>query len=116
MEYKQAIVVRHDLGMGKGKIGAQCAHASLEAYEKAKRENPEWIEAWKNGGQTKIVLKAPGKKELLDIFMKAKRTLPAALIKDAGRTQIEAGEETCVAIGPAPAPEINKIVKDLKLL
>ena len=116
MDFKQAIIVRHDLGMGKGKIAAQASHASLDAYEKAKRENPQWVEEWKNCGQAKVVLKVKDKKELLELFMKAKRTLPAALIKDAGRTQIEAGEETCVAIGPAPVPEIDKITKDLKLL
>ena len=32
--FKQAIVVRTDLGMGKGKLVAQCSHASLEAFLK----------------------------------------------------------------------------------
>ena len=34
MNYKQAIVIRIDLGMSKGKTAAQAAHASLEAVMK----------------------------------------------------------------------------------
>ena len=116
MEFKQAIIVRQDLAMGKGKIAAQASHACLEAYEKTKQQHPEWIDAWKSGGQGKIVLKVKSKEELIDLFQRAKRTLPTALIKDAGHTQIEPGSETCIAIGPAPEAEINKFTKDLKLL
>jgi PTH2 family peptidyl-tRNA hydrolase len=32
-EVKLVMVVREDLKMGKGKIGAQCGHATLGAYE-----------------------------------------------------------------------------------
>ncbi|HKT22898.1 MAG TPA: aminoacyl-tRNA hydrolase, partial [Nitrososphaerales archaeon] len=54
---KQAIVVRTDLGMGKGKVAAQAAHASLSAAEAARERKPKWYDAWKEGGQAKIVLK-----------------------------------------------------------
>lgn len=116
MELKQAIIVRKDLGMGAGKIAAQASHAALEAYEKTLKQNPLWVEEWKGSGQAKIVLKVNSKKELLELFEKTKKQLPTALIKDAGRTQIEAGEPTCIAIGPAPESEINKFTKELKLL
>ncbi len=116
MELKQVIVVRSDLGMGKGKIAAQASHASLEAYEKAKKKNPQWVEQWKASGQTKVVVKAGGEAELLALFERVKNILPAALIRDAGRTQIEEGSLTCLGIGPAPEAEINKFTKDLKLL
>ena len=33
-EMKMVLVVRSDLKMGKGKIGAQCGHAVLGAYKK----------------------------------------------------------------------------------
>lgn len=40
---KQAIVMRTDLKMGKGKIAAQACHACLESYKKAdKRKIREW--------------------------------------------------------------------------
>ena len=31
-EIKMVLVVREDLKMGKGKIGAQCGHATLGSY------------------------------------------------------------------------------------
>jgi PTH2 family peptidyl-tRNA hydrolase len=38
------------------------------------------------------------------------------LIRDAGRTQIEPNSKTVLAIGPAPAREIDRITGHLKLL
>ena len=61
---KQAIVIRSDLKMSKGKLAAQAAHASLEAYKKA---SPENAEKWESEGQKKVVLKVYGEKELIDI-------------------------------------------------
>jgi PTH2 family peptidyl-tRNA hydrolase len=116
MAFKQAIVVRSDLQMGKGKLAAQSAHASLEAMEKTKRQEPDWVEEWRAEGQKKVVLKVGSKKELLELFEAAKKELPAALIKDAGLTQIEAGEPTCIGIGPAPEAEIDRFTSKLKLL
>lgn len=116
MEYKQAIVVRADLQMGKGKIAAQSAHASLAAFEKTQEKNAEWANEWKMQGQQKVVLKVVSKKELLELFEQAKTTLPCALIKDAGHTQVEPGEITCLGIGPAPENLIDKFTGKLKLL
>jgi len=84
MEMKQVIIIRSDLGMGKGKIAAQSSHASLAAYEKTLKKEPKWVEAWKEQGQAKIVLKVAGKKELLELFEKLKNLFPTCLIKDAG--------------------------------
>ena len=116
MEYKQMLIVRTDLGMGKGKIAGQCAHASLAAYEKALKKESDWVDSWKEQGQAKIVVKVGSKEELLEWFEKLKKLFPCALIKDAGRTQIASGEVTCVGVGPAPENELNKFTKDLKLL
>ncbi|MDP6671086.1 MAG: peptidyl-tRNA hydrolase Pth2 [archaeon] len=113
MNLKQAIVVRADLGMGKGKIAAQASHASVEVLEKA---DSKIIEEWKQQGMKKIVLKIGSKRELLELFQKMKKLFPAALIKDAGLTQITPGEPTCIAIGPAEEIELDKFLGDLKLL
>ncbi len=116
MELKQAIIVRSDLGMEKGKIAAQSSHASVEAMEKARLKEEEWVEKWKEQGQKKIVLKISGKDELVKLFEQMKGELPCALIKDAGKTQTNPGEITCFACGPAPEAKINKHTKELKLL
>ncbi len=113
MNLKQAIIVRTDLGMGKGKIAAQASHASVSVLEKVDSKD---IKEWKSQGMKKIVLKISGKKELLELFEKMKKLFPTALIKDAGLTQITPGEPTCIAIGPANEIELDKFLGDLKLL
>lgn len=113
MALKQAIVVRTDLKMGKGKASVQVAHASVAVLEKVDKG---LVRQWKEEGMKKIVLKVSGKRELLELFETAKRSLPAALIKDAGLTQIELGEPTCVGIGPAKEEELDRITGSLKLL
>jgi PTH2 family peptidyl-tRNA hydrolase len=114
---KQAIVVRSDLKMGKGKVAAQVAHASLSAAEEARGRKARWYEGWKEGGQAKIVLKVESEEELRDLLQKAKSAgLPASLIEDRGLTQLEPGTVTCVGIGPGPEPEIDAITGKLKLL
>ncbi|MFH1663337.1 MAG: peptidyl-tRNA hydrolase Pth2 [archaeon] len=116
MEFKQAIIVRTDLKMGKGKTAAQCSHASVEALEKTRTKFPEWVENWRETGTQKVVLKVESEKELLELFEKAKKEVPAALIKDAGRTQIEPGSITCIGLGPAPENILDKFTGKLKLL
>ncbi len=117
MPYKQVIVVRRDIKMSCGKIAAQVAHAALMAYEEAKRTRKEWVEAWLAEGQKKVVLQVNTLNELLEIYRKAKAMkLPAALVQDAGHTELPPGTITCVAIGPAPEHEVDKITGKLKLL
>jgi len=114
---KQAIVVRTDLKMGKGKVAAQVAHASLSSAEAARERRESWYEGWKEGGQAKIVLKVDSEDALSELFRKAKAAgLPASLIEDRGLTQVEPGTVTCLGIGPAPDGEVDEITGKLKLL
>lgn len=46
----------------------------------------------------------------------AEQGLPTYIVCDAGRTQIAAGSQTVLAIGPAPKSAIDKITGHLKLL
>jgi peptidyl-tRNA hydrolase, PTH2 family len=112
MEHKQALVIRCDLGMGKGKIASQASHAALIAADKSEYKN-EWV----SQGQKKTVLKVSGERELIEIFQYAKDMgLPVSLVEDAGHTQIPPGTKTAVGIGPAPEGDIDKITGGLKLL
>ena len=117
MSFKQAIVVRTDLKMGKGKISAQVAHASLSIGVKIMRIKPDWFKIWTDTGQKKIVLRCSGLKELEKIEKAAeKEGLTVQRVTDAGHTQVEPGTVTVLAIGPAPNQAIDKVVGHLKLL
>lgn len=116
-DFKQVIVARTDLGMGKGKLAAQVAHASLAAAEESRRSESEWYDEWRHQGQAKVVVKAGSESELRELLKAAKTMgLPCALIEDAGLTQLEPGTATCLGIGPAPAQSIDRITGQLKLL
>jgi len=113
-EVKQVIIVRNDLKMGKGKIAAQVAHASLESAEKVGKRI---LNEWKSQGHKKVVLKIDSLEELKKIKKKCdKLKIKNALIKDAGRTQLKPGTVTCLGIGPDYSSKIDKITGKLKLL
>ena len=116
-EYKLVVLVRTDLDMGKGKMAAQVGHASVECALWSEKKDKRAFDAWMASGQKKVVLKVPGKDEMVRRMTQAKSCgIHASLIVDAGRTQIEPGSETCVGLGPAPESELNKITGDLKML
>lgn len=111
---KQAIVIRTDLQLGKGKMAVQVAHASVETFV---RVSEKIQKTWLEEGQKKIVLKVGSEEDLLFIFEQAKRAgLPTSLIRDAGLTQIPPGTKTAVGIGPAEEKEIDRITCTLSLL
>ena len=116
MEMKQVIIVRTDLGMQRGKIAAQAAHAAIQAMLKTKEKFPDYVDAWLDSGMPKVVLKVTSLKEMMSLFQKMKKTLPCAVIADAGKSQIKAGTKTCFGCGPVVASEIDPFIKDLKLL
>src|SRR5262249_58321373 len=60
---KLALVVRADLGMGRGKIAAQVAHAAVAAVlaSSGSRDFAAWLEE----GQPKVVLKVASGEQLL---------------------------------------------------
>ncbi|MFB6092360.1 MAG: peptidyl-tRNA hydrolase Pth2 [Haloquadratum sp.] len=110
---KQAIVARTDLGMGTGKLAAQVAHASLSAYEDADERTRS---RWKGEGQKKVVLKADGEEALFRLADDAEQLgLPNAVVRDAGHTQLDPGTVTCLAVGPAPDDDVDRVTGDLSL-
>jgi len=112
--FKQVIVIRKDLNMRRGKEIAQGAHASLKAVRRADESDSE---LWQLSGQTKIVVGVEGSEALLDLYKEANNEgLPASLIYDEGRTELEPGTRTAVAIGPAKESEVDEYTGDLSLL
>ena len=113
-EYKQCIVMRTDLKLSPGKLAVQVAHAAVSSAEWAGKKE---LDAWKAGGQKKVVLKAANLQELFELKEKARREgLPTALISDAGKTEIASGTITVLGIGPAQEEKIDKITGHLKML
>jgi PTH2 family peptidyl-tRNA hydrolase len=110
---KQVIAARTDLGMGRGKLAAQVAHASLSAYEDTDRKTRT---AWKGSGQKKVVLKAKDESTLFELADSARREgLPHAIIRDAGHTQLEPGTVTALAVGPGDDEVVDRVTGDLSL-
>jgi len=111
---KQVIVLRTDLEIGKGKLAAQAAHASVESVLKS---NPKTVESWRASGAKKVVLKVDSETDLIKIHkLAAKAKLVSVLISDAGLTQLKPGTKTAVGIGPDAEAKIDNITGKLKLL
>ncbi|KAF5667650.1 PTH2 family peptidyl-tRNA hydrolase [Fusarium heterosporum] len=121
-ECKLVLVVRTDLGMTKGKIAAQCSHATLACYKALVRAAPNSVQAqilkrWERLGQAKIAVQVKSQAEILELQRKARSLgLTAEVIQDAGRTQIEAGSMTVLGVGPAPRSLVDQVTGGLKLL
>lgn len=118
-ECKMVLVVRTDLGMSKGKIGAQCSHAAIACYKRLLFSNPtsHTLRKWEKEGQAKVTLQVKSQDELVKLHAMAQSLdVVAEIITDAGRTQIPSGSQTVLGIGPAPKNIIDKITGSLKLL
>lgn len=114
MDYKQIILIRHDLKLPKGKMAVQSAHAAVEAVLKSDKEK---IKKWRSEGSKKIALRVQNKEELYRYIQQAKDLgITTSVITDAGRTVIEPGTVTAGAIGPEKEEDVDKITKDLKMI
>ncbi|KAI0971016.1 PTH2-domain-containing protein [Xylaria arbuscula] len=124
-ECKLVLVVRTDLGMTKGKIAAQCSHATLACYKTLSRSaarqptsaGAKILQRWERLGQAKIAVQVKSEDELLTLMAKARSLgVTAEVIQDAGRTQIDPGSLTVLGVGPAPKSLVDQITGGLKLL
>ncbi len=114
MSCKQVILVRQDLKLPKGKLAAQCSHASVDCILKSDKKI---VEKWKAQGGKKVVLKAADERELFKYMSMAENEgIKVALIKDAGHTVVEPGTITCLGIGPDLEEKIDKITGKLKMV
>ena len=142
-ECKLVLVVRTDLGMGKGtiatpkstvtsdlstraandlapgKIAAQCSHATLACYKYFLSRAPTHplLKRWEKFGHAKIALQVPSEEEMQMLQAQAiSLGLCAQVIHDAGRTQIASGSTTVLGMGPGPKSVIDQVTGHLKLL
>ena len=116
-EYKLVLLVRKDLKMQKGKIAAQCGHASVGCVLKAQKKDPVSLNTLLYRGQAKITLNVDNLQQLEELEQKAlAKNLITKKIRDAGRTQVEPGSITVLGIGPGPVSVINEVTGKLKLL
>ena len=113
-EWKQCLILRSDLKMSCGKMCAQAAHAALLSFEKT---NTVTRKKWLADGQKKVVLKASGERDLFELKSIAEAVgIAAALVQDAGLTEIPPGTVTALGIGPAKSEDMDRITGSLSLL
>jgi PTH2 family peptidyl-tRNA hydrolase len=123
---KQVIVMRKDLGMRKGKMIAQGAHASLKVLlDRGALDGDtfaftmtEPMAAWLGGRFTKVCVSVDSEAALEAIVDQARAAgVPCALIVDAGKTEFHGvPTKTCCAVGPAWSDDVDKITGALSLL
>jgi peptidyl-tRNA hydrolase len=56
--------------MGKGKVAAQCSHATLGAYKLAEKHCKSALKVWEWVGTAKIAVKVPTEEEMHAIARK----------------------------------------------
>ncbi|KAG0577202.1 hypothetical protein M758_5G132700 [Ceratodon purpureus] len=115
-DFKMVLVVRNDLKMGKGKIAAQCSHATLGLYKDICTRAPKALQRWEMCGQVKVVTKVETEEDMLALRVKAKESkLPCHITVDAGRTQIAPNSRTVMAV-LGPAELVDDVTGHLKLM
>lgn len=115
---KMVCVVNSSLRMGVGKVAAQVGHAVLGLYRfvEAQQDRKQELEKWDNIGAKKIVLKGTDAQHLLDLKQRAMEyQIANILIHDAGKTQIDPGSLTILALF-GRSQEIDCVTGKLKLL
>ena len=74
------------------------------------------LRAWEDEGEKVVCLRCESLQELQQLHATAAGSgLPAYLVCDAGRTEVDAGSATVVAIGPAPEDLVDSITGHLRL-
>jgi PTH2 family peptidyl-tRNA hydrolase len=124
----QYYIVRTDLNMSAGKIGAQIAHGAQMFILSYNRSYTHWsvtgitpytlrlsnlllTKEWLEGSFRKVVL--GGKKK---DFEKIKNELNVFLVRDAGLTEVEPNSETVLTTWPMKKSEQPKVLSRLQVL
>ena len=118
--------MRKDLGMRKGKMIAQGAHASLAVLVDAGTVDDGTftlrldaaMQAWLTGRFTKVCVSVDSEAKLDEVVARARAAgVPVALITDSGKTEFHGvPTKTCCAVGPAWTEDVDAITGALPLL
>lgn len=124
---KQLIIIRKDLGMNKGKLAAQAAHASMAAVLSVSERNEERIVIdynrypiigeWFKGSFAKVALAVHSEAELEQCYAIAKENgFPCAYIVDNGTTVFNGVKTpTCIGVGPVESEKLDALFGHLRL-
>jgi PTH2 family peptidyl-tRNA hydrolase len=139
MQTKQILVVRKDLNMRKGKIAAQCCHASMSFLTKGggvycnlgtgipqvdyfmssvEESHADEINHWLRNSFRKICVYVNSEEELEAVHQKALDSgLISHMITDNGATEFNGVKtKTCCAIGPHFCHKFEGLTDHLPLL
>ncbi|MBL8603634.1 MAG: hypothetical protein JNK72_17040 [Myxococcales bacterium] len=92
-------VINGAVSMRAGKLAAQVAHAALLCCEGWSQRAPAPFAAWAEAGHPSRFFVAPP-----EAWAALKRSVPCAVIRDAGLTEVEPGSETVMALVPGHSP------------
>ena len=110
---KLVVVMRHDLGMSKGKIASQACHAAVACALDAEKNCPE---VFAECGRRVVILRADSLGELEDVLKRAPgKGVFASLMVDAGLTQVAPMTPTCVGLGPDTDMALDEVPEGLRL-
>ncbi|EAY11478.1 hypothetical protein TVAG_248450 [Trichomonas vaginalis G3] len=107
--------INKSLKMRKGKISAQCGHASLGIFKKTAKVYPKVAAYWFDNKFDKVFFNINDQQQMEQYAQKA---LDAGYlfetIVDAGRTQIAAGSHTILVVGPIDKSNVAEFTKGLQ--
>jgi PTH2 family peptidyl-tRNA hydrolase len=82
-----------------------------------KKNKPKWFAKWQREGAKKVVVRVDALDDFYPLREKAEALgIMTCIVVDAGHTEIPAGTETTLGIGPAPSSLMDQVTGELPLL
>lgn len=97
---KQYIIINKDLEMSPGKIAGQAAHASVGFTYSYGDEDLAVFDWFNYHAQRKIVVGLTEEKIRNAMFKLTEEKIPFYVVRDTGKTEVEANSLTAIAIRP----------------